>query len=218
MSIVKDAPVNGAQQKTEEILFEFPQLKDKTLPRDNFIGGKFVPPVKGEYFDNISPVNGKVFARAAKSTQEDIDLALDAAHDAFKTWGKTSVTERSNILLKVAQVIEDNLEYLATIETIDNGKAIRETLNADLPLVVDHFRYFAGVIRAEEGGISELDSDTVSIVLHEPMGVVGQIIPWNFPLLMATWKIAPALAAGNAIVMKPAELPPTSTLVIMVSL
>jgi aldehyde dehydrogenase len=215
MSILKDAPVNGVQELKGENLYEFPQLKGKTLPQDNFIGGKFVAPVKGEYFNNISPVNGKVFSRAAKSTQEDIDLALDAAHKAFKTWGKTSATVRSNTLLKVAQVIEDNLEYLATIETIDNGKAIRETLNADLPLVVDHFRYFAGVIRAEEGGISELDEDTVSIVLHEPMGVVGQIIPWNFPLLMATWKIAPALAAGNCIVLKPAEQTPTSILVLM---
>ena len=212
MSLVKEAPVNGAQQKTEGTLFEFQQLKGKRLPKDNFIGGKFVPPVNGEYFDNISPVNGKVFAKAAKSTPEDIELALDAAHEAFETWGKTSATVRSNTLLKVAQVIEDNLEYLATVETIDNGKAIRETLNADLPLVVDHFRYFAGVIRAEEGGISELDSDTVSIVLHEPMGVVGQIIPWNFPLLMATWKIAPALAAGNTIVMKPAEQTPLTCL------
>ncbi|HYK75927.1 MAG TPA: aldehyde dehydrogenase family protein [Daejeonella sp.] len=210
MDIIKDAPINGVQN-----LFEFPQLKGKILPQDNFIGGKFVAPVKGEYFNNLSPVNGKVFSRAAKSTQEDIDLALDAAHEAAKTWGKTSATVRSNTLLKVAQVIEDNLEYLATIETIDNGKAIRETLNADLPLVVDHFRYFAGVIRAEEGSISELDEHTVSIVLHEPIGVVGQIIPWNFPLLMAAWKIAPALAAGNCIVLKPAEQTPTSILVLM---
>src|SRR5690606_37624107 len=215
MNLIKDTPQNGVQEKTTGGLFEFPQLKGKNLPQDNFIGGKFVAPVKGEYFNNISPVNGKVFSRAAKSTQEDIDLALDAAHEAFKTWGRTSATERSNILLKVAQVIEDNLEYLATVETIDNGKAIRETLNADLPLVVDHFRYFAGVIRAEEGGISELDENTISIVLHEPMGVVGQIIPWNFPLLMATWKIAPALAAGNCIVLKPAEQTPTSILVLM---
>jgi aldehyde dehydrogenase len=215
MNSIKEAPTSGVQEKSKGSFFEFPQLKGKKLPQDNFIGGKFVPPVKGEYFDNISPVNGKVFARAAKSTPEDIELALDAAHEAFKTWGKTSATERSNILLKVAQRIEDNLELLATVETIDNGKAIRETLNADLPLVVDHFRYFAGVIRAEEGGISELDSDTVSIVLHEPMGVVGQIIPWNFPLLMAAWKIAPALAAGNTIVMKPAEQTPTSILVLM---
>lgn len=215
MDIIKDAPIEGVQEKKNGNLFEFPQLKGKILPQDNFIGGKFVAPVKGEYFNNLSPINGKVFARAAKSTQEDIDLALDAAHEAFKTWGKTSATVRSNTLLKVAQVIEDNLEFLATVETIDNGKAIRETLNADLPLVVDHFRYFAGVIRAEEGGISELDEHTVSIVLHEPMGVVGQIIPWNFPLLMATWKIAPALAAGNCIVLKPAEQTPTSILVLM---
>jgi len=211
-NMIQDAPSNGVKEKS---LFQFPQLKGRRLPQDNFIGGKFIAPVKGEYFDNISPTNGKVFARAAKSTKEDIELALDAAHEAFKTWGKTSATDRSNLLLKVAQRVEDNLELLATIETIDNGKAIRETLNADLPLVVDHFRYFAGVIRAEEGGISELDAQTVSIVLHEPIGVVGQIIPWNFPLLMATWKIAPALAAGNTIVLKPAEQTPTSILVLM---
>lgn len=198
-----------------ETIFEFPQLKGRTLPKDNFIGGKFVPPVKGEYFDNISPVNGKVFATAAKSTQEDIELALDAAHDAFKTWGKTSATERSNTLLKIAQVVENNLEYLATLETIDNGKPIRETMAADLPLIVDHFRYFAGVIRADEGSATELDNQTVSLVIHEPMGVVGQIIPWNFPLLMASWKIAPALAAGNCIVLKPAEQTPTSILALM---
>ncbi len=213
--ILNDIPVKGTEEKKVENVFVFSQLNGKTLPEDNFIGGKFVPPVKGEYFNNISPVNGKVFTKAAKSTAEDIDLALDAAHEAFKTWGKTSVTERSNILLKVAQRIEDNLEFLATVETIDNGKPIRETLNADLPLVVDHFRYFAGVIRGEEGGISELDDKTVSIALHEPLGVVGQIIPWNFPLLMATWKIAPALAAGNCVVLKPAEQTPTSILVLM---
>lgn len=215
MNITKEAPLNGVQEKLSGNFYEFPQLKGKTLPQDNFIGGKFVAPVKGEYFENLSPVNGKVFAKAAKSTQEDIDLALDAAHEAFKTWGKTSATERSNVLLKVAQVIEDNLEFLATIETIDNGKAIRETLNADLPLAVDHFRYFAGVIRGDEGSVAELDNQTVSMVVHEPLGVVGQIIPWNFPLLMATWKIAPALAAGNCIVLKPAEQTPTSILVLM---
>ncbi|NEM99059.1 aldehyde dehydrogenase family protein [Pontibacter burrus] len=201
--------------RAEKKLFKFPQLKGKELPRDNFIGGQFVPPVKGEYFDNISPINGKVFAQAARSTKEDVELALDAAHEAFQKWGKTSPTERSNTLLKIAQIIEDNLEYLATLETIDNGKPIRETRVADLPLVVDHFRYFAGVIRAEEGGISEHDANTVSIVLHEPLGVVGQIIPWNFPLLMASWKIAPALAAGNCIVLKPAEQTPTSILGLM---
>ncbi|SIT74556.1 aldehyde dehydrogenase family protein [Pontibacter indicus] len=201
--------------KAEKKLYKFPQLKGKELARDNFIGGRFVPPVKGEYFDNLSPINGKVFAQAARSTKEDVELALDAAHEAFKTWSKTSAKERSNTLLRVAQTIEDNLEYLATVDTIDNGKPIRETRAADLPLVIDHFRYFAGVIRAEEGGVSEHDENTVSIVLHEPIGVVGQIIPWNFPLLMAAWKIAPALAAGNTIVLKPAEQTPTSILALM---
>jgi aldehyde dehydrogenase len=182
---------------------------------DNFIGGKFVPPVKGGYFDNVSPIDGKVFTQAARSTKEDIELALDAAHEAFKTWGKTSAAYRSSVLNKIADVIEANLDHLATVEAIDNGKAIRETKNADLPLVIDHFRYFAGVIRAEEGGISEHDEFTVSIVLSEPLGVVGQIIPWNFPLLMATWKIAPALAAGNCCVVKPAEQTPTSIMILM---
>jgi aldehyde dehydrogenase len=189
-----------------------PSFKDKY---DNFIGGKFVPPVKGEYFDNISPIDGKVFTQAARSTKEDIDAAVDAATEAFKTWSKTSATYRSNLLLKIAQVVEDNLSYLATVETIDNGKAIRETMAADLPLVVDHFRYFAGAIRAEESSISEHDEFTVSINLQEPLGVVGQIIPWNFPLLMATWKIAPALAAGCCTVVKPAEQTPTSIMVLM---
>lgn len=182
---------------------------------DHYIGGKFVAPVKGEYFDNISPVDGKVFTQAARGTREDIELALDAAHAAFPVWSKTSVAYRSGLLLKIAQVIEDNLEYLATVETLDNGKAIRETRAADLPLVVDHFRYFAGVLRAEEGSISEHDEYTVSINLHEPLGVVGQIIPWNFPLLMATWKIAPALAAGCCTVVKPAEQTPTSIICLM---
>lgn len=182
---------------------------------DNFIGGKFVPPVNGEYFDNISPVDGKVFTKAARSGAADIELALDAAHEAFTTWSKTSAAYRSNLLLKIAQVMEDNLEYLATVETIDNGKPIRETRAADLPLCIDHFRYFAGVLRAEEGTISEHDEHTVSINLHEPLGVVGQIIPWNFPLLMASWKIAPALAAGCCTIVKPAEQTPTSILVWM---
>lgn len=177
---------------------------------DNFIGGKWVAPVKGQYFENISPVNGQVFTHAARSTREDVDLALDAAHKAFPEWSTSSAAKRSNVLLEVARIIEENLEYLATIETIDNGKAIRESLAADLPLCIDHFRYFAGVIRADEGSISEHDADTVSIALHEPIGVVGQIIPWNFPLLMATWKIAPALAAGCCVVVKPAEQTPTS--------
>lgn len=182
---------------------------------DNYIGGKFVAPVKGEYFDNVSPIDGKVFTQAARSGKEDIELALDAAHAAFPTWSKTAPTYRSNLMLKIAQVIEDNLEYLATVETIDNGKAIRETRAADLPLVVDHFRYFAGVIRAEEGTLSEHDEHTVSINLHEPLGVVGQIIPWNFPLLMAAWKIAPALAAGCCVIVKPAEQTPTSIMCLM---
>ncbi|CAM3299715.1 Aldehyde dehydrogenase B [Flavobacterium longum] len=182
---------------------------------DNFIGGKFVPSVSGEYFDNICPIDGKVFTKAARSRKEDIELALDAAHEAFRTWGKTSAAHRSGILNKIADRIEENLEYLAVVEAIDNGKAVRETRAADLALVVDHFRYFAGVIRAEEGSIAEHDENTVSIVLHEPLGVVGQIIPWNFPLLMATWKIAPALAAGNCTVVKPAEQTPTSIIVLM---
>jgi len=189
-----------------------PSFKDKY---DNFIGGKFVPPVKGEYFDNISPIDGKPFTKAARSTKEDIDAAVDAATEAFKTWSKTSATTRSNLLLKIAQVVEDNLSYLATVETIDNGKAIRETMAADLPLVVDHFRYFASAIRAEESSISEHDEFTVSINLQEPLGVVGQIIPWNFPLLMGTWKIAPALAAGCCTVVKPAEQTPTSIMILM---
>lgn len=182
---------------------------------DNFIGGKFVPPVKGNYFDNLSPIDGKVFTKAARSTAEDIENALDAAHAAFPSWSKTPAAQRSNLLLRIAQIMEDNLEYLAIVETIDNGKAIRETRAADLPLCIDHFRYFAGVLRAEEGTISEHDEHTVSINLHEPIGVVGQIIPWNFPLLMACWKIAPALAAGCCTVVKPAEQTPTSIMCLM---
>ena len=182
---------------------------------ENFIGGQFVAPVKGEYFDNVSPVDGQVFTQAARSTKEDVELALDAAHAAFPSWSKTSPANRSGILNKIADTIEANLAQLATIETIDNGKPIRETTYVDLPLCIDHFRYFAGVIRAEEGTISEHDENTVSICLHEPLGVVAQIIPWNFPLLMATWKIAPALAAGCCVVVKPAEQTPTSILCLM---
>ncbi len=182
---------------------------------DNFIGGKFVPPVKGEYFDNHSPIDGAHISKVARSTKEDIDLALDAAHTAFETWGKSSPTFRAKVLNQIADIIEANLPYLAEVESIDNGKAIRETTYADLPLCVDHFRYFAGVIRADEGSISEHDEHTVSIQIHEPLGVVGQIIPWNFPLLMATWKIAPALAAGNCTVVKAAEQTPTSIMVLM---
>lgn len=182
---------------------------------DHFIGGRFTAPVKGEYFDNVSPVDGKVFTQAARGTKEDIEAALDAAHAAFTSWSKTAAAYRSGLLLKIAQVMEDNLEYLATVETIDNGKAIRETRAADLPLCIDHFRYFAGVLRAEEGTLSEHDEHTLSMNLHEPLGVVGQIIPWNFPLLMASWKIAPALAAGCTVIVKPAEQTPTSIICLM---
>ncbi|MBS1669740.1 MAG: aldehyde dehydrogenase [Bacteroidetes bacterium] len=189
-----------------------PKFKDRY---DHFINGKFTKPSSGEYFDNISPIDGKVFTQAARGNAADIDMALDAAWAAFPSWSKTPAAQRSNLLLKIAQIIEDNLEYLAIVETIDNGKAIRETRAADLPLVVDHFRYYAGVIRAEEGTISEHDETTVSIQLHEPIGVVGQIIPWNFPLLMAAWKIAPALAAGCCVVVKPAEQTPTSIMCLL---
>lgn len=182
---------------------------------DNYIGGKFVAPVQGKYFDNISPLDGKAFTKAAHSTKEDLDLAVDAAAKAFETWSKTSATERSIILNKIADRMEENLEYIAAVETVDNGKAVRETLNADIPLAIDHFRYFASVIRAEEGSLSELDANTVSLIVNEPIGVVAQIIPWNFPILMAVWKLAPALAAGCSVVLKPAESTPTSILVLM---
>jgi aldehyde dehydrogenase len=182
---------------------------------ENFIGGAWVAPVAGEYFDNISPVNGKVFCQVPRSSQADVALALDAAHAAKETWGSTSVTARSNILLKIADRIEANLELLAVAETWDNGKAVRETLNADIPLSADHFRYFAGCLRAQEGTLGEIDQHTVAYHFHEPLGVVGQIIPWNFPLLMACWKLAPALAAGNCVVLKPAEQTPVSILVLV---
>jgi aldehyde dehydrogenase len=181
----------------------------------NYIGGEFVEPVKGQYFENISPVNGEVFCEIPRSTAEDIEKALDAAHQAAPAWGKTSTTERSNILLKIADRIEQNIEMLAVAETWDNGKAVRETINADLPLAVDHFRYFAGCIRAQEDTSSAIDNNTVAYHFHEPLGVVGQIIPWNFPILMATWKLAPALAAGNCVVLKPAEQTPASILELM---
>ena len=171
----------------------------------NYIGGSWVPPVQRRYFDNSSPINGQVFCSIPQSSAEDISLALDAAHEAKESWGKTSVTERSNILLKIADRIDENLEKLAVAETWDNGKAVRETLAADIPLSADHFRYFAGCIRAQEGSIGDIDENTVAYHFHEPLGVVGQIIPWNFPLLMACWKLAPALAAGNCVVLKPAH-------------
>ncbi len=181
----------------------------------NYIGGSWVPPVQRRYFDNSSPINGQVFCSIPQSSTEDISLALDAAHEAKESWGKTSVTERSNILLKIADRIDENLEKLAVAETWDNGKSVRETLAADIPLSADHFRYFAGCIRAQEGSIGDIDENTVAYHFHEPLGVVGQIIPWNFPLLMACWKLAPALAAGNCVVLKPAEQTPASILILM---
>ncbi|MEE9416201.1 MAG: aldehyde dehydrogenase family protein [Acidimicrobiales bacterium] len=182
---------------------------------ENYIGGKWVGPVGGEYFGNLSPVNGKQFCEIPRSREADIELALDAAHAAKDAWGKTSVAERSNLMLKVADRMEQNLEALAVAETWDNGKAVRETLNADIPLCVDHLRYYAGCLRSQEGGISELDNNTVAYHIHEPLGVVGQIIPWNFPLLMAIWNLAPALAAGNCVVLKPAEQTPATILMLM---
>ncbi|BDG45695.1 aldehyde dehydrogenase [Parageobacillus sp. KH3-4] len=182
---------------------------------ENFIGGKWVPPVDGEYFENISPVTGKPYCEVPRSKAADIELALDAAHAAKDAWGRTSPAERARILNKIADRMEENLEMLAVAETWENGKPIRETLNADIPLAIDHFRYFAGCIRAEEGTLAEIDHDTVAYHFKEPLGVVGQIIPWNFPLLMAAWKLAPALAAGNCVVLKPAEQTPTSILVLM---
>ncbi len=181
----------------------------------NYIGGHWVAPTSGQYFQNVTPVTGQVLCEIARSNAADIDRALDAAHAAKTAWGKTSVAARSQMLNQIAQRMEDNLEMLATVETWDNGKAIRETMAADLPLAIDHFRYFAGAIRAQEGGISEIDSTTVAYHYHEPLGVIGLIIPWNFPILMAVWKLAPALAAGNAVVLKPAEQTPLSILVLM---
>ncbi|CCG41236.1 aldehyde dehydrogenase [Magnetospirillum molischianum] len=182
---------------------------------DNFIGGAWTPPVKGLYFDNVTPITGKVFCQAARSSEEDVALALDAAHAAAESWGRTSATDRSNLLLRIADRMEANLEKLAYAETVDNGKPIRETLAADIPLAIDHFRYFAACIRAQEGSLSELDETTIAYHFNEPLGVVGQIIPWNFPILMATWKLAPALAAGNCVVLKPAEQTPIGILVLI---
>ena len=179
---------------------------------DNFIGGTWVPPVDGRYFENPSPVDGKTFCEVARGTAADIELALDAAHAAKDSWGRTSPTERANILIQIAQRIEDHLEEIAVVECWENGKSVRECLAADLPLAVDHFRYFAGVLRAEEGSITQIDDTTVAYHFNEPLGVVAQIIPWNFPILMAVWKLAPALAAGNCVVLKPAEQTPMSIL------
>jgi aldehyde dehydrogenase len=182
---------------------------------DNFINGKFVPPVDGQYFDVITPITGKVYTQAARSTAADIELALDAAHAAKDSWAAVPAAARANILLQIADRIDANLELLAYAETVDNGKAIRETLNADIPLSSDHFRYFAGCLRAQEGSLTEVDGSTIAYHFHEPLGVVGQIIPWNFPILMAAWKLAPALGAGNCVVLKPAESTPVSILVLM---
>jgi len=182
---------------------------------DNFIGGKWVAPVSGEYFDVITPITGKPYTKAPRSGAADVELALDAAHKAADAWGRTAPVERAGILLKIADRIEANLETIATAETIDNGKPIRETMNADIPLSADHFRYFAGCLRAQEGSICEIDENTIAYHYHEPLGVVGQIIPWNFPILMAAWKLAPALAAGNVVVLKPAEFTPISILILM---
>ena len=182
---------------------------------DNYIGGKWVAPVDGQYFENISPVTGKAFCEVARSNEKDVNLALDAAHAAKEAWGKTSYSARAIILNKIADIMEANLATIALAETLDNGKPLRETTYADIPLAIDHFRYFAGCIRAQEGSTCEIDDTTVAYHFHEPLGVVGQIIPWNFPILMAAWKLAPALAAGNCIVMKPAEQTPVSILVVM---
>jgi aldehyde dehydrogenase len=182
---------------------------------DNYIGGKWVAPVRGQYFKNVTPITGQEVCEIARSTAEDIELALDAAHKAKTAWGKTSTTDRAKILNKIADRMEANLDVLALVESIDNGKPIRETTFADMPLAIDHFRYFAGCARAQEGAISEIDHDTVAYHFHEPLGVVGQIIPWNFPILMAVWKLAPALAAGNCVVLKPAEQTPMSIMVLM---
>jgi aldehyde dehydrogenase len=181
---------------------------------DNFIGGKFVEPVEGRYFDVITPISGKAYTQAARSGAADVDRAIDAAHAAAAKWGATPPAERANVLLKIADRLEKNLELLAYAESVDNGKPMRETLNADIPLAVDHFRYFAGCVRAQEGALSEIDHHTIAYHFHEPLGVVGQIIPWNFPILMAAWKLAPALGAGNCVVLKPAESTPISILVL----
>ena len=192
--------------------FQRPEFKSQY---DNFIGGEWVAPLDGEYFVNASPVDGSVIAEVARSNARDIDLAVEAAWKAAPAWNKSSPTERSTLLNKIADRIEENLELLALVETWDNGKAVRETMAADIPLAIDHFRYYGGVIRSESGDVTDLDENTVSMEIHEPLGVVGQIIPWNFPILMATWKLAPALAAGNCIVLKPAEQTPVSILFVM---
>ena len=201
----------SASLDTSHLKVPFPYKKKY----GNYINGKFVEPKSGKYFDNVSPINNEVICQVPRSDAKDVDAALDAAHAAFKEWGKTDITTRSNILNKIADVLEKNLNLLATAECLDNGKPIRECMAADLPLVIDHWRYFAGVIRAEEGSIAEISNSQYSYNIPEPLGVVGQIVPWNFPLLMATWKLAPALAAGNCSVIKPAEQTPASIMLMM---
>jgi len=194
------------------MIYQKPTFKEKY---GNFINGKFVEPLDGEYFENYSPIDNTLLAKYPRSKKADVNMAVEAANAAKKAWGKTSPAERAGLLNKIADIIEENLEEFSVVETADNGKPIRETLNADVPLAIDHFRYFAGVIRAEEGSVSELDEKTVSMNIKEPLGVVAQIIPWNFPLLMLAWKVAPALAAGNAVILKPAEQTPASATLLM---
>ncbi|GAA2064618.1 hypothetical protein GCM10009839_90180 [Catenulispora yoronensis] len=195
-------------------LFAAPGQPDALMsyqPRyDHWIGGKFVAPAGGQYFENPTPITGRPFCEVARGTADDVERALDAAHAAAPAWGRTSAAERAEILNKIADRMAQNLDKLALAESFENGKPIRETLAADIPLAIDHLRYFAGAIRAQEGSLSEIDEDTVAYHFHEPLGVVAQIIPWNFPILMAIWKLAPALAAGNAVVLKPAEQTPAS--------
>lgn len=218
-SIVPAVGAGIVDNEAKIMIYAQPGTQDSLLtikPRyGNYIGGEFVPPVNGEYFENTTPVTGAACGEFPRSNADDINLALDAAHGAAAAWGKTSAQDRALVLLKIADRIEENLELLAVTETWDNGKAIRETLNADVPLAADHFRYFAGCIRAQEGTTAEIDEHTAAYHFHEPLGVVGQIIPWNFPILMATWKLAPALAAGNCVVLKPAEQTPLSITVLM---
>jgi aldehyde dehydrogenase len=221
------APYQAEMQSIKEMIMAYDKLTPAVKPEeygfplqlkkryDNFIGGEWVAPVKQQYYVNLTPVTGEPLCEVASSSTEDIDLALDAAHKAKEAWGKTSVQQRAALLNKIADRMEQNIDLLAYAETWDNGKPIRETKAADVPLGLDHFRYFASCVRAQEGGISEIDSETVAYHFHEPLGVVAQIIPWNFPLLMACWKMAPALAAGNCIILKPAKLTPLSVLVLM---
>ncbi|MCJ1686681.1 aldehyde dehydrogenase family protein [Rathayibacter sp. VKM Ac-2927] len=219
MTLYADPVADQAPKEPESTVYANPGTEGSVASfrsrYDHFIGGEYVAPAKGQYFENITPITGKPFCEIARGTAEDIDRAVEAGWKAFPSWGKTSPAERSNVLLRIADRMEANLELLAVAETWENGKPVRETLAADIPLAIDHFRYFAGALRAQEGGVSEIDHDTIAYHFHEPLGVVGQIIPWNFPILMAVWKLAPALAAGNCIVLKPAEQTPASIHVLM---